>query len=254
MKKLLLLYSLILSASTLCGQTNYIEYHKEARFIESHILDSSYSRAISLYVNLFSKYDFVFAEDCFRAAQTATFVNDTSNSFLFLERAVLQGITKKRILNDAVLTDLKNVEYWSTFENNYDSLRNEYISNVNWDLREKINELYDLDQKYRDKHQLHPWNFIWRPFIWIKWKRTTQDIVENELIPLIQEHGFPNEKLIGLDEAKFHHKQKQDGIKSNYAFMILIHYFSVPRATDFNELACRNQNREYPPQAICFTY
>jgi len=236
MKKLLLGYTLFLSTTILFCQTNYIKYHQEARLIESHILDSSYSEAIQEYKKLFSKYNFVFAEDCYRATQTATISNDSINSFLFLERSVKQGVTKERILSDSILIELKKFKYWSKFENKYDSLRNDYISGINWELRKKINNLHDLDQKYRDKHELHPWNFIWRPLIWLKWKKITEKIVENELIPLIKKYGFPNEKLIGLDEAKYHHKQKYDYLSSNYAFIILIHYFSIPRTANFNKL------------------
>ena len=236
MKKILSLYFFILSCTNTYSQSNYIEYHKDARLIESHILDSSYLKAVKLYKDLFSKYDFVFAEDCFRAAQTAAFINDSVNSFLFLERAIHQGVTKESIVHDSILIDLKKMKDWSMFENNYDSIRDEYLATIEWDLRQKINEIYDLDQKHRDKHELHPWNFLWRPFIWIKWKKTTKKIVENELIPFIRKNGFPNEKLIGIDEASFHHKQKHDHLKSNYAFMILIHYYSIPRTADFNEL------------------
>lgn len=236
MKALLLLYSLFLLTGILFSQSNYIEYHKEARLIETHILDSSYAKAVIGYKNLFSKYDFVFAEDCFRAAQTATFIEDTANSFLFIERAVKQGVTLERILADSILIELSTLNNWSIFENKYESLRSHYISGIDWELRQKINDLYDLDQKFRDKHELHPWNFLWRPIIWMKWKKITTEIVENELIPLIKEYGFPNEKLIGLDEEKFHYKQKYDHLNSNYAFIILVHYFSIPRTTDLNEL------------------
>lgn len=226
----------MLAAHALYGQTNYIEYHKEARSIESDILDSSCQEAVQGYKSLLSKYEFVYAEDCFRAAQTAVFAADIPNAFLFLERAVMQGITKDCIAQDSLLTGLSRAKYWSTFESRYDSLRSIYTSRINWQLREKINELNDLDQKYRDKHELHPWNFLWRPFIWLKWKKITQEIVEKELIPLIREYGFPNERQIGVDEATFHHKRKKDGIKSSFAFMILIHYFSVPRTAEYNEL------------------
>jgi hypothetical protein len=236
MKKYLFLFYFMFLARIVFSQSNYKNYHTEARSIESHILDSSYIKAVKLYKNLFCKYDFIFAEDCFRAAQTAAFINDTINSFLFLERAVRQGVTIKRIVNDSLLTDLKKVKYWSRFESNYDSIRTKYIAGIDWDLRGKINQFYDLDQKFRDKHELHPWNFIWRPLIWIKWKKTTKDIVEKNMIPIIKKYGFPNEKLIGLDDASFHQKQKHDRLKSNYAFMILIHYFSIPRPTDLNEL------------------
>ena len=63
MKKTLSLYFFILSATIIYSQSNYIEYHKEARFIESYILDSSYVKAVHRYKNLFSKYDFVFAKE-----------------------------------------------------------------------------------------------------------------------------------------------------------------------------------------------
>lgn len=236
MKNRLLLYYLILFSCTIFAQTDYVKYHQEARFIESKILDSSYTEAIEQYKHMLSTYDFVFAEDCFRAAQTAAFVNDTANAFSFLERAALQGVTQQRIVSDSLLSGLRKSEYWSTFEQVYSTNRNNYLSGINWELRQKINELYELDQKYRDKHELHLWNFLWRPFIWMKWKKITAEIVENELIPLIQTYGFPGERLIGVDDARFHHKHKWDQIKSNFAFMILIHYFSVPRCADFNEL------------------
>lgn len=236
MKKILFLSYLLLSSNLAWGQANYIDYHKEVRAIEAEILDSAHTEAVQSYKELFDDYDFVFAEDCFRAAQTAIFIQDSINAFLFLDRAVCQGVSKEWIINDSLLIDLKQLEYWSTFERNYDSLRNVYLSKIDWELREKVNTLYDLDQKYRDKHELHPWNFMWRPLIWAKWKKTTTHIVENELIPLIKTHGFPNEKLIGVDEAKFHHKQTRDHLKSNYAFIILVHYYSIPRKTDYNEL------------------
>ena len=69
-----------------------------------------------------------------------------------------------------------SMKYWSIFEGYYDSIRNEYIAAIDWNLRQKINEIHDLDQKYRDKHELHPWNFLWRPLIWIKWKKTSKKI------------------------------------------------------------------------------
>lgn len=222
------------------SQTNYIEYHKKARFIDSLIIDSNYTETINEYNNLFTEYDFIFAEDCFRAIQTATYINDTVNAFKFLNRGVTQGITMQQITRDSILKDLEKFQSWSVFKEKYENLRQRYLSNINKKLRLKINELYNLDQKYRDKHELHPWNFLWRPLIWQKWKKVTRNIVENDLIPLIKEYGLPGEKLIGLDELTFHYKHKYDHLFSNFAFIILIHYYSVPRPSELNTILFQN--------------
>lgn len=60
------------------------------------------------------------------------------------------------------------------------------------------------------------------------------------MIPLILEYGFPNEKLIGVDEASFHHKHQYDKLKSNFAFIILVHYYSDPRPTALNDILLSN--------------
>jgi len=239
MKKILILILSLLSVEGY-AQSNYIEYHKKARFIDSLIIDSCYKEAILSYNKLFSNYDFIFAEDCFRAIQTATYIKDTINAFQFLDKGIKQGITMQRILKDSVLIDLKKYhKSWSNFEKKYCNLRETYLASINSELRLNINKLYNLDQKYRDKHELHPWNFLWRPLIWNKWKKITKSIVENELIPLIEQYGFPGEKLIGLDEASFHNKQKNDAINSYYAFIILIHYYSIPRPSSLNSILLR---------------
>lgn len=239
MKLLTIVLFIVLSSSSFT-QENYLEYHKQAREIENKILDSSYSEAVKMYHSLFREYDFVFAEDCFRAAQTACVDGDTTSAFTFLKRATKQGLTMKRILTDSLLVDLQKSNNWTEYESKYDSLRKIYSASINWELRSKINELYDLDQFYRDKHELHPWNFLWRPLIAVKWKKVVREIVENELTPLILKYGFPNEKLIGLDEASFHHKHQYDKLKSNFAFIILVHYFSHSRPTTLNEILLSN--------------
>lgn len=159
---------LLVFFNSIFGQKNYIEYHKQAREIENRIIDSSYSKAVEMYHSLFEKYDFVFAEDCYRAAQTAVIDNDSTSALTFIERATKQGVKKEKVVMDSILIGLKKSKFWTEYEKSYDSLRNIYLESINWELRSKINELYDLDQLYRDKHELHPWNFLWRPLISIK--------------------------------------------------------------------------------------
>jgi len=215
---------------------NYIDYHKQISAIESFIIDSSHVKAIEPYKKLFSKYNFVFAEDCFRAVQTAVFIGDFKSAFHFLERGVEQGVKIERTLSDSLLINLKDQVYWRQFEDKYDSLRNLYLKKINKELRLKINELHCLDQKHRDISQLQSWNFIRQYIIDKKWRKITAKIVEEELIPLIKKYGFPGEKLIGVDEKGFEYKVTMDRVRTTFAQTILIHYFSVPRTAEYNKL------------------
>lgn len=215
---------------------NYIDYHKRRMVAEQAILDTNYEKAVAIYDSLFTEYDFVFARNCYTACQTAIEANNMEKAFLFMKKGVLQGLKITMIDQDSILVNLKKDTRWENFAQQYDSLRRIYIGKVNWQLRYKIDELNDLDQKWRDKHELHPWNFLWRPFIWAKWKKVTKKIVLNKLTPLIDSLGFPGEKLIGIDESWMQCcKKKIDGTSASYSFVMLIHYFSIPREASLNE-------------------
>lgn len=214
---------------------NYVDYHKRRIVAERAILDSNYEKAVAIYDSIFSEYEFVFARNCYTACQTAIEVGNMDKAFSFMKRGVLQGLKIDVIDQDSILIGLKKDFRWQEFNQEYDSLRRIYIGKVKWDLRYKTNQLYDLDQKWRDKHQLHPWNFLWKPFIWTKWQKVTKKIVLNELTPIIDSLGFPGEKLIGLDEKWMHYKRRRDGVGTSFAFMILVHYYSKPRDANLNE-------------------
>jgi hypothetical protein len=85
-------------------------------------------------------------------------------------------------------------------------------------------------------------NLLWRHFIWIKWRKVTKEIIEEELIPLIKRNGFPGEKLIGLDEKWMHYKSKNDRYNSTFCYLIFIHYFSV-KNKNFNNLLIEELKR-----------
>src|SRR5690554_6588244 len=112
MKLLTIVLFIVLSSSSFT-QENYLEYHKQAREIENKIVDSSYSEAVKMYHSLFREYDFVFAEDCFRAAQTAMIDKDSISVLTFLKRSTLQGIKMESVVKDSVLIGLTESKYWT---------------------------------------------------------------------------------------------------------------------------------------------
>jgi hypothetical protein len=53
-----------------------------------------------------------------------------------------------------------------------------------------------------------------------------------ELVPLINQYGYPGEKLIGIDEKYMHHKFREEHYNSFMVRLILIHYYSKNRNLD----------------------
>ncbi len=211
---------------------NYIDFQKNITRAEIAILDSNYNEASNIYYDLFQNYDFVFLGNCVSACQSSIALNNDSLAFYFAERAVKQGLKMNQIETEKTLKLLKTKPQWNTFSANYDSLRAIYTKSVNWELRKKINELYDRDQLWRDRHELQWWNFLWKPLIKRRWYKELEQIVEIELVPLINQYGYPGEKLIGVDEKYMHHKSKNDSYNSSKIVIILIHYYSKNRSLD----------------------
>ena len=198
-----------------------------------------------------SQYDFIFAENCYTAAQTAVAANEFEKAFYFIERGFRQGITLKMVNSDSLLVQLKRKHQWESTRNKYDSLHNIYLNNINWELRHCIDSLYALDHKWRNKHELHPWNFLWRPFIWHKWKKVTKHIVEDTLIGIIKKYGYPSERLIGLSIDTLPSGKTYFSASNSYCFTIFIHYFSVPRNIHINKLLKDEVKQGYlTPQAF----
>jgi hypothetical protein len=208
------------------SQVNYVEFHKKISLAEQYVLDSNYSNASRVYFEAFQQFDFVFLGNCITACQTAIKSENDSLAFYFLERGVKHGLKLSSIKSDGLLQKLVSKSSWNDFEKKYDSLRTIYINAINWELRGKINELHALDQKWRNKHELHSWNFLWRPIIGLQWRKVVRRIVENELMPLINKYGYPGQRLIGVEEQGMNKYLTRDHYTSFMVRLIFIHYFS----------------------------
>ena len=209
---------------------DYLTYHQKATEAELAILDSNYIEAAQIYYNLLEEYDFVFLGTCVTACQTAIVLENDTLAFYFLERAAKQGLKMTSILSDGSLNHLTKTDQWNGFMIKYDSIRDSYLNSIDLDLRTKVNSLYAVDQKWRNKHENHPWNFLWRPFIRMKWNSVLEKLVEQELVPLIETHGYPGEKLIGVIERSASSPIiKFDHYNDFTVRLILMHYYSKPR-------------------------
>lgn len=228
--KYFILFPLFLSSQ------EYIEYHKRVVQAEQFILDSNYYESVNIYSKLFEEYNFLFAADCYTATQTAIIQTNYEQAISFMTEGVKQGLTLSMIEEDSILVKLKDYTKWNEIQINYDSLRSLYLSGINWELRNFIDSIYLLDNRWRNKYEkLHHWDFLRRPLIGYRWRKITKKIVEDTLIPIILEKGYPGEKIIGLNEKSVinrmdNHESKQ----STLVLIILIHYYNRPRSLEIN--------------------
>lgn len=241
MKSTFSVVSITLYLFFFCGNIfgqDYITYHQRIGKAEQAILVSNYTKAVAIYDSVFNDYSFVFAENCYTATQTAVVAGDYNNAFRFLQRCFLQGLELEIVDDDSILVQLKGQKQWESVKSKYDSLNRIYKGNIDWELRFKIDSLNNLDRALRDKHENHPWNFLWRRFILLKWRKVTKSVVENGLYQIIKEKGYPGERLIGVDKKwmKYKYQQERNAKGSYFAFVILIHYYNIPRKLQMEEL------------------
>jgi len=154
MKKLLISVAFFLLCLPLFSQEqpNYFDYHKACRRAEKLFIDTLYKECLNTYDSTFEKYDFVFPRDCFIAAQIAFKIGNDSIAVEYLKRAVPFGLNADMsIKNDTslLLHKIYYSKYWSSYVNDYDSLRNLYIKRVDWGLKKKLDEITFIDQKWR---------------------------------------------------------------------------------------------------------
>lgn len=218
---------------------DYIKYNKLITKAENEILDSSYNEALAIYDQVLKKYDFVFAKDCYTALQIVSFSNDSVQAQFFLRKGIKQGLELDLLENAPFISRFSTLSWWKPFIlSEYDSLHNIYLSKINLKLRDQLIKLATLDQLYTKKLNRYRFRIIHQIIAYRKWKKEIGNIVEIELLPLIEKHGFPGEKLVGINtNIRFNDTTTNDflisqikkgigGPESVNAYLILIHYIS----------------------------
>lgn len=244
----LVIFLLILSAISLCsfGQ-NYIYYHQTFNRVDEDVLSENYNLALLRLDSIYTNYDFIYAQHCMKSLQICCFINDSIRADKWLAKSFKQGIPKW-IIRTNELT--KRSLYYSTTKETiqvFDSLHSVYKSSINLNIANQIDSLFDIDQKYTQR--VNDGFFLFRNTIfglqWVKNNKKQYKIINN----IINEYGFPGEKLIGLP------KTYEDSlltvefisfwgpyIREWQAYFMLLHYFSTKRnvSVDFKNTLFQN--------------
>ena len=168
---------------------NYLEYYSKINHAKSLIIDSNYQHAALLYYETFEEFDFEYARDCINAFEIALAIGEDSLTIYFAEQALRRGVPFSYFRNNQETQNPTSTKHWERLEKDSLIFQNEFQASINIEIRNEINTMFALDQEIR-KQYYNWWNFLFRPIIGRKWKKTNLKQV-NRIMEITKEYGFP---------------------------------------------------------------
>jgi predicted transcriptional regulator len=145
MKKIFFILLIVISHNIM-AQT-YLDYYKIINDAEIATLDKKFRKSDSLYQVAFKLVQKPFKEDYFLAAINADKFNSNEDTDNYLRNGVKNGLTIERIKKE--IKHFKKSKFWKAFKKDYETLRKEYLGNINITLYNEIDEMIKKDQATR---------------------------------------------------------------------------------------------------------
>jgi len=193
--KYLIICFIIFISFRVFGQ-NYTLYYDQINEAEELIANKQYNEALKIYDEVFKTYDFIFLNDYQVATQIALAANEPEKSWHYLKAGIKSGWTLKSIKKNDYLKNLRNDPQWKSIKHEYKSWRRSYEAHLNQDVRKKVKKMFSRDQ----------WKAIGALFTFSskgqdryaekKFAPHSEKQV-SKLIGILNESGYPGEKLIG---------------------------------------------------------
>ena len=185
-------------------------YHELVNDAELNICDNNYLIALNKYYEAFKFIKSPFPRDIYHVILLNTYLFKYKDALKYSRNLVKLGL-KLEFFNQIPLNNLKSDSIeWNAFLNDYDSLHNNYMENINLDLKDQIIKLHMMDQK----------NFCNRdpetgllPFV------LAQDTVFDKCYDILKKFGYPSHDLIGLNI------ENDTNIINSPEIVIFRHYF-----------------------------
>lgn len=149
MKLRLIIFSIFFASSVFAQ--DYIEYHRIINRIDEDVLDKEYFSAIKRLDSLYEKFHFIYSRHCFKALQICSVLQDSLSAEKWLEKSFVQGVPIWMVRTNELTKHTLAYTTTQTAVDRYDSLRNIYINSIDLELRNVIDSLYVIDQKFTTK-------------------------------------------------------------------------------------------------------
>lgn len=194
-QRLLLLFLVFLT--TLCyGQQDYSQYHKTRIQAEQLMIQRRFNEALAQMETLFEAYDFAFLKDYKVAAQLAMLTRDRSKALDFIKKGISRGWDPKNISKNKLLAQLTEDSRWESIKSNYSS-DPEYLE-ISYNLRSQVRAMFKKDQKKAVGALLRIGNKAQEKYGTKNFAPHSEKQMA-ELNQILDEHGYPGEKLIAND-------------------------------------------------------
>lgn len=233
-KKVIRFFYLVLIAfvSFSCTiKNNVIKSNYTIQNAEYFILKEEYNKALKFYKKAYSNNKFWTANNCFTAAQVAAVLDDEVFFLKSIKSGMDKGLEPVFFYNDTILNDyIKSNNLGLKIEKRFIKSKDKYNSNINKPLNDSIIKLSQLDNKWKIHYldSLANIDSLNKDKYSKKYDSIVKDIVDNHLVKLIKIHGYPYFNVL------LEHNGNSYG--NNRAKLILLHYYSMPKSCDFNDL------------------
>lgn len=180
------------------AQENYLDYHAKVIECEQLIVEGKYTFAIHAFDSLFTQFDFLFLRDVKVATELSAFAKDYRYGCKFARLGIKAGWTIKSIQKNDNLRSLREQAEWRQILSAYDSLHNVYLSRLNVELREQVHGMFKKDQRKALGALFRIGQKAKRRYSEKKFAPHSERQLE-KLEQILQDDGYPGERLIGND-------------------------------------------------------
>ncbi|MBA4852153.1 hypothetical protein [Emticicia sp. BO119] len=197
-------------------QPDYLKYHQDIIKAEKLIINGKYTEALVAFEKVFDSYEYIFLRDYKVAAQLAFLIQDETKAFDLMRRGISVGWTLKNIRKNEFLRPLQKMKGWEMIKSEYGSLRSRYKNRINLKLRAEVHEMLKRDQWLDLPYYLRIGQKAKERYAIKKFKPNNEKQIKR-LNEILEEYGYPGEKLIGntlwMSTILVHH----NSISSEYA-------------------------------------
>lgn len=198
---------------------------------EKLISQERFADALRLYDTLISTHDFVFLRDYKVATQLALNLKQMDKARSYLRQAILGGWKMNEIRKNNFLDPLLAGESFKNLKNDYKHLRGEYEARLDAVLQKRVKKMASRDQvkafgalfTFSSDGQDRYAENKFAP-------HSVQQLAE--LIEILNEHGYPGERLIGNDYWMSTILSHHNSISREYAERDTIYPALKPRLTE----------------------
>ncbi len=175
---------------------DYSHYYSRVIEAEHLIVGQQYRDALLIYEEIFATYDFVFLNDYQVATQLAVAVNDHNKAIQYLREGIEAGWTLKSIKKNAYLKKMQEGPEWKSIRQSYKQKRRTYEAGLNQVVRKRVKKMFSRDQ----------WKAIGALFTFSSKAQDRyaekkfaphSEAQMSKLISILNEYGYPGEKMIG---------------------------------------------------------